>query len=318
MAALIAEGLGKRYGERQALTDVSFSLSGGELVGLIGQNGAGKTTLLQLLAGRLAPSAGRVTLDGHDVLWEPEHCRAQIGYLPEKPGLYDEMTVEAHLRFLCRVRGVVPEDIAPHVAEIAERTGIQDALGRRVGNLSKGFRQRVGIASALVAHPAVILLDEPTSGLDPVQIHEVRQLVSELSRDRLVILSTHILRDLDGLCSRALILHEGRLIRDLRIREEALRYRTLRVELAMGKEAAMKLLASVPSAERVEALDTAVPGQTAALLTGPHDAPIERQLFELASRHSAPILALHPVRSELEEIFLSAIGGEAVDAHLEA
>ena len=302
--------LSKTYGVKQALCGVSFELDAGELVGLIGQNGAGKSTLLRILAGRLAPSRGQALVRGHDVLWEPEAARQHVGYLPEKPALYDEMTVRAQLEFACALRQVDSADAGPHIAELAERTGIGDVLGRRVGNLSKGYRQRVGLAVALTGNPEIVLLDEPTNGLDPVQIQEFRALVASLAKERLVILSTHILRDLDGFCTRALMLHEGRLIRDLHVREEEQAVRVLRANMALGRDAAAALLKALPSVERFEFVQSASPGITAALLTCGREAPVERALFHALAQADAPLLALYPVRSELEELFLQTVSGD--------
>ncbi len=306
-AFLKAEKIDKRYGDKEALSGISFECTGGELIGLIGQNGAGKTTLLNILAGRLAPSAGNVQVNGHDVIWEPEKTRPLIGCLPEKPGLYDEMTVMSQLRFVCALKGVVKEDVDRHVRELAEKTGISGILGRRTGNLSKGYRQRVGLAAALAGNPEIVLLDEPTTGLDPVQIREIRDLIRELSRERLLILSTHILKDLDGLCTRALMLHEGKLIRDLRIAEEDNSERTLRVEAAIGREAAERILGRLESVKRFEMLQSGKPGIAAALVTGDRDAQMERELFQALVKADAALLQLTPVKSELEELFLSAL-----------
>ena len=303
---LKANGISKTYGVKRALDGVSFSCGPGELIGLIGQNGAGKTTLLNILTGRLAPSSGSVEVDGHDVLWEPEETKPLIGYLPEKPGLYDEMTVDAQLRFVCRLKGVVPEDTERHIVELAERTGISDVLARRIGNLSKGYRQRVGLAAALTGNPAVVLLDEPTSGLDPVQNREFRNLISDLAKERLVILSTHILRDLDGLCTRAFMLHQGRLIKDVRIGEERTG-RTLRAEIGLGREAAEQLFSHLSSVTKVEMLPSPVPGISAALISGGFDAPLERELNQALAKADALLMRLNPVKSELEEVFLTAL-----------
>ena len=303
---LTAENLIKNYGAKSALRGVSFTARSGELVGLIGQNGAGKSTLLQILAGHLAPTQGKCTIDGCDILWQPELTKDRIGYMPEKPALYPEMTVSEELRFVCRLKHVVNKDIERHILDLAEHTGITNVLGRRIGNLSKGYLQRVSLACALVGHPDVILLDEPTSGLDPVQIKEFRTLISELARERLVILSTHILRDLDSLCTRALILHEGRLIKDLVTDDQALSRKTLRVQVALGLDAARRLFDSLSGVESVSIIDHE-PGLTTALISCAKDLPVERQLFQLLKPLDAPVLQLTPVRSELEEIFLNAI-----------
>ena len=300
--------IGKTYGSKHALENVSFSCGKAELIGLIGQNGAGKTTLLNILAGRLAPSSGSVKVCGHDILWEPEKSKSHVGYLPERPGFYDEMTVSGQLKFVCRIKGIVPEDADRHIAELAERTGISDVLGRRIGNLSKGYRQRVGIAAALAGNPEIVLLDEPTTGLDPVQIKEMRSLVRDLAKNQLVILSTHLLRDLDGLCTRALMLDQGRLIKDYQIsRDGRQQERTLRVEIAMGREAADHLLNHLPSVKRAELLPAQMPGITAALITGDYEAPMERELFQALVKAESVLMRMSPVKSELEEIFLSAL-----------
>ena len=313
MAVLKANGISKAYGAKTALSGVGFSCAAGELIGLIGQNGAGKTTLLNILAGRLAPSSGDVQLNGRDVLWEPEKTRPMIGYLPEKPGLYDEMTVQSQLLFVCRLKGVIPEDTAEHIRELAEKTGITDVMGRRIGNLSKGYRQRVGLAAALAGNPSVILLDEPTTGLDPVQIREIRGLIRSLARECLVILSTHILKDLDGLCTRALMLQEGRLIRDLRVSEAAQTERTLRIRAALGRDAAERLLSQLKTVSRFEIMPGHVPGEAAALITGAPDAPMERELFQALSKADTALLELSPVRSELEELFVTALTDRAAE-----
>ena len=304
---LKANALCKTYGSRQALRDVNFSADRGELIGLIGQNGAGKTTLLNVLAGRLAPTSGDVEINGHDVLWEPELARNAIGYFPETPALYEEMTVSALLRFVARLKRVVPEDVERHIRELEEKTAITEVAGRVIGHLSRGYRQRVGLAAALVGDPEIILLDEPTNGLDPVQIRQFRDFVRELARERLVILSTHILGDLDGLCTRALILRDGRLIRDLCMDENASENRVLRADLALGRDAAMRLLEALPSVVEVRPLDGQVPGVTRVLLTCGREAPLEREMSRTLRESDVPLLRLNPVRSELEEVFLSAV-----------
>ncbi len=304
---LSVKEISKTYGSKRALENVSFECGKAELIGLIGQNGAGKTTLLHILAGRLAPTSGSVGVNGHDVLWEPEKSRTVIGYLPEKPALYEEMTVSEQLKFVCRLKGVVREDMNRHITELAERTGISDVLGRRIGNLSKGYRQRTGIAAALAGNPEIVLLDEPTTGLDPVQIKELRDLIHDLAQDRLVILSTHILRDLDGLCTRALMLHQGRLMKDLYISGNEQQERTLHVEIAMGREAAENLLNHLPSVTGTELIPSQEPGVTAALITGCQGAPMERELSQALGKTGAVLMHLSPVKSELEEIFLSAL-----------
>ena len=310
---LTVSGVHKSYGQTIALQDITFSLDKGELVGLIGQNGAGKTTLLHILAGRLVPDSGQVSANGYDVLWEAEAIRNGIGYMPERPALYEEMTVIDHLRFICHLKQIDRRDIDRHIKDLAVLTGVQDVLGRRIANLSRGYRQRVSLSMALVGDPEYILLDEPTNGFDPVQISEFRKLAKRLAERSLVLLSTHILRDLDGLCTRSLILNEGHLIKDLNIRDNDQQQRVLRVELALGQEAAEKLLNSLQPVSVVDMLKPPSPGISAALITSRRDAPVEYQLFRCLSKHDVPLLYLAPVKSELEEVFLSAIGHDQRD-----
>ena len=171
---VIFDGISKRYGAHQALDQVSFTLKKGQVLGLLGQNGAGKTTAMNIMTGCLAPTKGRVLIDGHDVLLQPREAKRMIGYLPEAAPLYDEMTVQSYLRFACELKEVEKKHIAGHIRQVAERTGLVEVLGRKIGNLSKGFRQRVGVAQALCGTPDVIILDEPTAGLDPRQASDPR------------------------------------------------------------------------------------------------------------------------------------------------
>jgi len=210
-------GVTKRYGAATAVQDLSFTVNSGETLGLLGQNGAGKTTTLNIITGYLAPTSGDVRVGDYDLLTQPRQAKRLIGYLPEQPPLYDEMTVESYLRFVCRLRLVVEADIARHVRDIAAQTNLSDVLGRRVGNLSKGYRQRVGLAQALCGEPEVLVLDEPTVGLDPRQTAEFRDTLKKLSGGRTVIFSSHILSEVQALCDRVIILHHGRVACDQRL-----------------------------------------------------------------------------------------------------
>ena len=210
-------GVTKCYGAATAVQDLSFTVNSGETLGLLGQNGAGKTTTLNIITGYLAPTSGDVRVGDYDLLTQARQAKRLIGYLPEQPPLYDEMTVESYLRFVCRLRLVVEADIARHVRDIAAQTNLSDVLGRRVGNLSKGYRQRVGLAQALCGEPEVLVLDEPTVGLDPRQTAEFRDTLKKLSGGRTVIFSSHILSEVQALCDRVIILHHGRVACDQRL-----------------------------------------------------------------------------------------------------
>jgi ABC-2 type transport system ATP-binding protein len=211
-ALLIASDLRRDYGQHRAVRGVSFALRQGQVLGFLGPNGAGKSTTMQMLAGTLAPSGGRVTIGGHDLLEEPEAAKALVGYLPEQPPLYTELTVDEYLAFCARLRGVARRAVAAAVGTARSRCGLADAGRRVIGNLSKGYQQRVGIAQAIVHSPKVVILDEPTVGLDPIQIREIRDLITELGREHAVILSTHILAEVQSVCTDVQIIRRGELV----------------------------------------------------------------------------------------------------------
>ena len=208
------EGLTKRYRDQTAVEGLSFSVERGEVVGFLGPNGAGKSTTMRILAGFMPATAGTVRIDGLDVFDQPLDVKRRIGYLPEIPPVYLDMTVRGYLRFVADLKGC--ERPGHEVERVAERAGVDHVLGRLIRNVSKGYRQRVGLAQALVGDPPVLILDEPTVGLDPIQIEQVRRLVAELgaSGDRTIILSTHILREVEVSCRRIVMLARGRIVAD--------------------------------------------------------------------------------------------------------
>lgn len=295
-------GITKRYGDTEALHSLSFTAGRGEVLGLLGQNGAGKTTALNIMTGYLAPTAGTVTVGGHDLLAEPRQAKRLLGYLPEVPPLYEEMTVRASLRFACALKLVVPADIPAHVEEIARRAGLTEVLGRRVGNLSKGYRQRVGLAQALCGDPETLVLDEPTSGLDPRQTAEFRQTLRELSAGRTVIFSSHILSEVQALCDRVIILHRGRLVCDRSLRPDKAGGLRLRAEIAGDEKKLLPALGLLPCVQCVTPLPASGPGEVSVLLDC--SAPPEKALFDLLCGLHMPLLRLQEAQDSLEEIFL--------------
>jgi ABC-2 type transport system ATP-binding protein len=211
MEALIeTENLTRYYGDFCAVREVSFQLRRGEILGFLGPNGAGKSTTMRMLSGGLAPSGGTIRLNGIDLLQRPIDAKKNLGYLPEQPPLYPELTVDEFLNFCARLRQTA--DTAEAVQRTKRKCGLEQSGGRLIANLSKGYRQRVGIAQAIIHDPEIIILDEPTSGLDPNQIREIRQLIRELGEQYGVLLSTHILPEVETVCDRVLILHQGRLV----------------------------------------------------------------------------------------------------------
>lgn len=220
-----ARGLSKRYGDMVAVNDVSFSIGRGEVVGFLGPNGAGKTTTMRMLTGFLPPTDGTAEIAGHDIFAAPLEARRAIGYLPEVPPLYPEMTVSAYLQYVARIKDVPRGVRVGRVERAAERCGLKDVRRRVIGTLSKGFRQRVGLAQAIVHDPAVLILDEPTVGLDPLQVREIRGLIAELAApeggdtQHAVVLSTHVLPEVEAICRRVILMHEGAKIVDAPLEE---------------------------------------------------------------------------------------------------
>jgi len=209
---LEAKGLSRHFGNNIAVNDVSFSIKQGEVLGFLGPNGAGKSTTMKMLSGNLAPDKGQILINGIDLLDKPAEAKACIGYLPETPPLYKEQTVSEFLRFCAKLNNIPKKQRITAVDNAIERCGLSDVSQRLIGHLSKGFQQRVGIAQAIIHEPAVVILDEPTSGLDPIQIREIRQLIREIANQHSVILSTHILPEVDMLCDRVQIISEGQLL----------------------------------------------------------------------------------------------------------
>ncbi|PYS05618.1 MAG: MFS transporter [Acidobacteria bacterium] len=206
------ENLTKRYAAKTAIENVSFKVNSGEILGFLGPNGAGKTTTMRIIVGYMPASEGSVRVDGFEVFDNPLDVRRRIGYLPENPPLYLEMTVTGYLRFVAKIKGVPKERLDSEVTRVMERVSVSDVKERIIGKLSKGYKQRVGLAQALINDPPVLILDEPTIGLDPKQIHEVRELIKELAGKHTVVLSTHILPEVEQTCHRVIIIDRGKII----------------------------------------------------------------------------------------------------------
>lgn len=298
-------GVTKRYGAATAVQDLSFTVNSGETLGLLGQNGAGKTTTLNIITGYLAPTSGDVRVGDYDLLTQARQAKRLIGYLPEQPPLYDEMTVESYLRFVCRLRLVVEADIARHVRDIAAQTNLSDVLGRRVGNLSKGYRQRVGLAQALCGEPEVLVLDEPTVGLDPRQMAEFRDTLKKLSGGRTVIFSSHILSEVQALCDRVIILHHGRVACDQRLGDMS-RGAGARSQAAIcgDMETLLPALRSLNSVARVTRLPAREAGVAEVLIEGKPGAVPQKELFTLLCGLQMPLMRLTPAADTLEDVFL--------------
>ncbi len=250
------ENLYRYYDRRCAVQDLCFELRKGEILGLLGPNGAGKTSTLQMLSGNLAPSAGQITIDGVDLLDEPLKAKSAIGYLPEIPPLYPDLTVDEYLRYCAELHRLATRRIPAACSSAKERCGLKDSGRRLIGNLSKGYQQRVGIAQAILHNPKVVILDEPTVGLDPIQIREIRTLIAELGKEHGVILSTHILPEIQMVCSRVQIIHRGKLVfsDDLAGLNERMQVTSLVLECR--EPPSLKDLKAIEGIEAVEKLGT--------------------------------------------------------------
>jgi len=305
---IVADRLGKRFGRRVAVDAVSFAVPRGEVVAFLGPNGAGKTTTLRLLAGVVAPDAGRALIDGHDVATAPLAARRRLGYAPERPALHGDMTVAGFLRFVAGMKDAPARRAAD--AAIA-RTGLAPVAGRRIGTLSKGVQQRVGLAQALVGDPPVLLLDEPTAGLDPERAAETRALVRALAAEHAVLVSTHALAEVGAIADRVVVLHAGRVLADERPAALGARMRSparLDVEAAAPADALTAALAEVPGVRDVTVVGR-VNGHARCRVEVAPDADPRPALASAIVARGWGLLALAPVEPTLEDAFLALLRG---------
>ncbi|MFH0899455.1 MAG: ATP-binding cassette domain-containing protein [Pseudomonadota bacterium] len=301
MKAIEATNLCKSYREVVALQDVSFSVEKGEIIGLLGPNGAGKTTLMKVLTGYLQPDAGSAIVCGVDVIGDPLGVQQRIGYLPENAPLYAEMTVQDYLRMMASLRSVPDEKQSGLLSEAIYASGLEKHLLRPIGKLSKGYRQRVGVAQAILHRPELLILDEPTSGLDPTQIAEIRTLIRRLSAHSTVVLSTHILSEVEMTCERVLILIGGRLQADSRL--DALRKSAAAVVSIEGSERVVQaVLSEIDGIERVERLD-AEGGYTRWRVSSMVSRNLCPEIYDTVRREGWRLGELRPETRTLESVF---------------
>ena len=300
--------LTKKYGANVALDRVSFSVKSGEIAGFLGPNGAGKTTTMNIITGYLSSTSGTVTIDGYDMLEQPTEAKKRIGYLPEVPPLYPDMTVNEYLSFIYELKGAT-QSREGHFNEICDLTGISSVRGRLIRNLSKGYRQRVGIAQTLVGNPPVLILDEPTVGLDPKQIIEIRSLIKKLGKKHTVILSSHILSEVQAVCDRIIVLNNGRLVADST--SESLSDRLtdghsliVRVVGKAGEiQAVLQSIKTVKRCEKLSEKDGAA--EFSVTVSGVGNAR-EDIFFAMASK-KLPIIEMKQREYSLEDIFMSLV-----------
>jgi ABC-2 type transport system ATP-binding protein len=310
------ERLTKRYGPVRAVDQISFRVGRGEIVGLLGPNGAGKTTTMRVLTTYLPPTSGRARLAGHDVLDEPLQVRRRVGYLPENVPLYHEMRVREYLGFRAKLKDVPWSKRRAAIDEVIERCGLEEVEDRILGQLSKGFRQRVGLAEAMVHDPDILILDEPTAGLDPIQIREVRTLIRELGDRHTILLSTHIMQEVEAVCARVILIVEGRIAIDDAL--AAIRTGTaILVETRGPADAIRRALETAPGVARVVVADRN--GETATFEVQARAGADPREaIAERLVRNGWGIRQLALRRSSLEDRFVEAVRAAALAAGIES
>lgn len=298
-------GLSKKYGNFLAVDHVGFKIEDGEIIGFLGPNGAGKSTIMNMLTGYLSPTTGSVSIDGYDIMENPKEAKMRIGYLPEIPPLYPDMTVREYLQFMFDLKKVnLPK--APHLNEICALVKIDDVMDRLIKNLSKGYRQRVGIAQALIGNPDVLILDEPTVGLDPKQIIEIRNLIIQLGKQHTVILSSHILSEIQAICQRIIVVNKGHLVADGTAESLAKQLATdnrIRIRVQGRKTDADKALKALANAEIICEGDFE-PGTYDYTVTPLGGADIRAELFNCLKSAELNLLEMHSSTTTLEEMFL--------------
>lgn len=301
--------LTKKYGNHTAVDNLSFHMEKGRIYGFLGPNGAGKSTTMNMLTGYLAPSEGTVLINGRDIQKEPEEAKSSIGYLPEQPPVYMDMTVLEYLTFVAELKKIPRKDRTAEIESVMGMTFIDDMRGRLIKNLSKGYRQRVGLAQAILGNPEVIILDEPTVGLDPKQIIEIRDLIRKLGENHTIILSSHILSEVSAVCDHILIISHGKLVAsDSPEGLQKLMGSSGELELVVkgGEEAVIATLEEVPGVELLEKVDVEGLSESCVKvrMISANDVDIREDVFYALAQSRLPIMEMHYAEKSLEDIFL--------------
>ena len=299
--------LSKNYGSRPAVKDLSFTVGDGQIFGLLGPNGAGKSTIMNILTGYIAPTSGEVKVAGFSLPEQAQQAKACVGYLPEQPPLYPEMTVQEYLDFASELKGVRRAERKEQVRRAARRTGLEEVLPRLIRSLSKGYRQRVGIAQALLGSPKLIILDEPTVGLDPAQVIEIRKLIRELGKAHTVILSSHILSEVQAVCSQVLILAKGRLVAvgaPDELGEKLSSGSCLKATVLGNGQTVLKAVGSIPGIRKVE-LEGESDDQVTFTAESTDDTDRRAEVSRALSQAGCTVLALSAESKTLEDVFLA-------------
>lgn len=307
------ENVTKRFGQRVAVDSINFTVEKGEILGFLGPNGAGKSTTMNIITGYLSATEGSVKIDGLDVLEEPEKVKRQIGYMPELPPLYVDMTVQDYLSFVCDIKGMSRQKRRESMNRAMELLRITDVRRRLIKNLSKGYKQRVGVAQALIGSPAVLILDEPTIGLDPQQIIETRNLIRELGKEHTIILSSHILPEVAAVCSRVLIINRGRIVASdtpENLSKGLVGDNRLTLRVVGAERDVLAALQRVEHVVKTEALGSHEPGTVDILVEAKREHDIRKAVFTALAKADCPIISMRTMDVTLEDIFLNLITEE--------
>jgi ABC-2 type transport system ATP-binding protein len=315
------ENVTKRYGEHLALSNLNITINKGEILGLLGPNGAGKSTTMNILTGYISASEGTVKLDGIDILENPELVKKKIGYLPETPPLYMEMTVHEYLKFVSKLKKVKTYSSETSLEKIMDLVKIMHVKDRLIRNLSKGYKQRVGLAQALIGDPEVLILDEPTVGLDPKEIIDIRNLIKEIGKDRTIILSSHILTEVSAVCERLVIISKGQIVASGTPDELSKRYsggNKLLLRVKAEKEDVLNAINEIDNIGYVKEQGVFEKGTIDVVIEGKDNADIRESIFRKLSEKSYPIFMMKNMDLSLEDVFLQVTNsekGENTDAY---
>ena len=296
----------KTYGSQKAVNDISFSIGQGEIVGFLGPNGAGKSTTMKMITGYLEPDGGEISVKGIDVRREPLEVKKKIGYLPESNALYYDMYVREYLGFIADVHGIARRK--ERIEEVIRLTGLLPESKKKLGQLSKGYKQRAGLAAALVHEPEVLILDEPTSGLDPNQIVEIRQVIRDQGKNKIVLFSSHILQEVEAICDRVIIINKGTIVADDALANLQKRSTTNRVHVVFKESVEESWLRQIPQVSAVHQKE----GNHWSLETADPEA-VRRQLLQLSLQHNRNIVSLQNENQSLEEVFRNLTMGENIE-----
>ena len=313
------KNLVKNYGKYEAVKGISFKVDTGEVVGFLGPNGAGKSTTMNIITGYISASSGEVSIDGFDILKNPKEAKKRIGYLPEIPPLYTDMTVTEYLEFVADLKGIKKNEIKPMLADIMDKIKITHVSGKVIKNLSKGYRQRVGLAQALVGYPEVLILDEPTVGLDPKQIIEIRDVIKDLSKTHTIILSSHILSEVSAVCNRVIIINKGRVIAvDTPERlSDNLGQNSIKVKVKGDRDAVLSAFKEDTAFTSAEEEYTNEDGTVELVIKGAENTDPREAAFDNTVRNGFKLLMLKSDKMSLEEVFLQVTENAAEEENAE-